>query len=558
MKKERIYRFFLIFFILFFSKIMVAQPPEKMSYQAVVRDANNSLVVNQQVKVRISIISGNPNGPMVFLEEHTPTTSSNGLATIEIGTGQSLLALTLGQLDWENDDFFLKMEVDPTGGNNFILAGIQQLLTVPYAFHSNTTSYFDYNDLSNRPAGNNMGDILYWNTQDSMWHIIPIGTPGQVLIVGANSVPQWYTHVLNNALPPSIITDSVFNITGYTMNVRATIIDPGTTGVIASGVCWSETNPSPSIGNNATTDGSGTGSYTSYVTGLKSATRYYVRAYATNSVGTSYGNVLVLNTPTHCGTVTDYDGNVYQTVYVGRQCWMKENLKTTHYADGNIVTKAPNMLLSYTVGLANHVQNPASCYYFPYHDSTVVHDRGLLYTWDAVMKGAGTSDNNPSGILGICPYGWHVPSSTEWCEMENLLNPGIDLNCSNVGWRGTMGRMMAKPQYWNSYPGDSFTPGYWRTDSTYFNATDFSVIPAGYVYPTKRENSSYSEYISYCGQDGYHYHSYTVRAGFTTTAYFWTCTSGKYRYFSYDKTGIYYGISQPSHYAYSIRCVKDY
>ncbi len=555
-----------LFIILFsITTHLMTQPPEKMSYQSVIRDVNNSLVVNQQVSIRISIIQHSPNGPTVFMETHTTTTNSNGLATIEIGSGQSVFLLTLNQLDWENDDFFIKTEIDATGGENYTISGIQQLLTVPYAFHSGTASHFDYNDLSNRPTGENKGDLLYWNPQDSSWHIVPIGSPGQVLIVGANGVPQWYTNVLHNNLPPSIITDSVFSITGYTMRVAATILDPGTTGIIASGVCWSETNPSPSIGNNNTTDGSGTGSFVSNVAGLKSNTRYYVRAYATNSVGTSYGNVLVITTPTHCGTVTDYDGNVYNTVYIGRQCWFKENLRTTHYADGNIVQKAPNISLTRYADMA-HTQNGNSVWYFCNHDSTTKADRGLLYTWHAVMKGAGSSDNNPSGILGVCPYGWHVPSSSEWCELENNLNPGIDITCSNANFRGTMAKVLAKPKYWNSYTNNSFTPGYWHTDSTGFNTTDFSLIPAGYIYESYGGIYYYSTYSSsydsyYCplqGNNNNHSHYTYHPANLTTDAYFWTSSSGKSRQINYSETGIKLATNVALINAYSVRCIKDY
>lgn len=119
-----------------------------------------------------------------------------------------------------------------------------------------------------------------------------------------------------------------------------------------------------------------------------------------------------------------------------------------------------------------------------------------------------------------------------------------------------MGRMMAQPLYWNSYPSNSYTPGYWQTDSTYFNSTDFSVLPAGYIYSTSEAN-----YFSGTGCNNagnWHTHYYTSRTGFTTTAYFWTCTSGIYRYLSYDKTGIYFGTGRASNYAYSVRCVKDY
>ena len=531
--------------------LLSAQPPQKMSYQAVVRNANNELVVNQTIGVRITIHQTSPTGPGVYIETHTPTTNANGLMSIEVGAGTPTPGSIFNSIDWGNYDYYLESEIDLTGGSNYTLSGTQQLITVPYSFYAGVAG-----EVASVPHGSNLGDILYWNPQDSTWHVVPIGTPGQVLIVGANNIPQWYTNVLNNSLPPSIITDSIFNITGYTMDVAATILDPGTTGIIASGVCWSTTNPSPSIGNNSTTDGSGTGSFVSHVAGLNSATRYYVRAYATNSVGTSYGNVITITTPTHCGTVTDYDGNVYNTVYIGRQCWFKENLRTTHYADGNVITRAANTNTTPYIGVSIiHTTNPNSCYFFCDHDTTTKQYRGLLYTWYAVMKGAGSSDNNPSGILGVCPYGWHVPSSSEWCELENTLNPGIDVNCSNTGWRGTMAKMLSKPKYWSSYTNNSFTPGYWQTDSTGFNTTDFSLIPTGYIYYT---NTSSYDFGPYCGNSGYHTHYYYPYSGLTTDAYFWTSSSGKYRSINYAETGIYYSSGQTLTHAFSMRCVKDY
>jgi len=246
---------------------------------------------------------------------------------------------------------------------------------------------------------------------------------------------------------------------------------------------------------------------------------------------------------------------VYNTVYIGRQCWFKENLRTTHYADGNSITKAYNISQTYYNAMA-HTQNGNSVWYFCNHDSTTKADRGLLYTWYAVMKGAGSSENNPSGILGICPYGWHVPSSSEWCELENLLNPGIDVTCSNTNFRGTMAKMLAKPKYWNSYTNNSFTPGYWHTDSTGFNTTDFSIIPTGYIYESSQGSYNYNS--SGCGSDSYHHHWIYVRTGITTDTYFWTSSSGKRRKISYNETGIEFATSRPLTDAYSVRCVKDY
>ena len=548
---------FCALFSIIVSVLSAQIPPQKMTYQVVVRDANNELVTNTQVGVKISILASMPNGLPVYEETHSVQTNHNALASIIVGTGTPTPGSAFSNIDWSNDDFYLKCEIDPAGGSNYTITGTQQLITVPYAFHSATTSYFDFNALDNRPIGTNEGDILYWDVTDSSWRVLPIGTPGQVLTAQNNGL-SWTTNpnMLNN-IAPTIVTDSVFDINGYTMSVRATITNAGSTGIIESGVCWSSTNPSPSIGNNHTTDGASIGSYTSFVSGLKSNTKYYVCAYATNSVGTSYGNVITITTPTHCGTITDIDGNTYNTVYIGRQCWMKENLRTKTYADGIPISGAIYIVQTqYSADAHGATPNPTSCYYYSNNDTSSAAIFGLLYTWPAVMKGAGSSNSNPSGILGVCPFGWHVPSCAEWCELENFLNTGIDMNCSNTGWRGTMAKMMSKPKYWSADPGNSFFPGYWTTDSTDFNTTGFSMIPNGYRYNTSY--GSYCYYGDYCGYTSCHTHYYYPTANQTSAAYFWTSVSGTYRQFSSSQTGSYYGTGQATTSAMSVRCVKDY
>ena len=545
---------------LFAFHLCAQQPPSKMTYQTVVRDNNNELVTNQQIGLRISILRDNANGPTLFMETHSPTTNANALATVVIGTGQSVFPITLSELDWGHHDFFLKAEIAPANDNNYTIAGTQQLVTVPYAFYSGKASYSDtsdYKNLVNRPPdGNSTGDILYWDSSDSSWHILPNGQPGQVLTSQNNGL-CWTTNpsMLNN-IAPTVVTDTVFDITGRTMLVQCHITNAGSTGVIASGVCWS-TNPNPSLGNNYTTDGTSIDTFISKGTGLVSGTTYYVRAYATNSVGTSYGNPIKFTTPVHCGTVQDYDGNVYQTIYIGAQCWMKENLKTTHYSNGAAITlKTPTTCTS-TFPLGTNKN-----YYIYANDTSYIATRGLLYSWGAVMNGAGSSSNNPSGIQGICPSGWHVPSNAEWCELENFVEPGIDVNCNSTGYRGSMAKRLAAPQYWASYPSNSFAPGYCQTDTAGFNTSGFSAIPAGclsHYYPYYNGDCTSGNTPSFSGIDTY--------------AYFWSCTvnsSGNYnpvyyRAFNYSYSGIqleqkvtsFYGGTSTYYYAFSVRCVKN-
>jgi hypothetical protein len=114
---------------------MFAQAPEKMSYQSVIRGANNSLVTNQNVRLRISILQGSITGSAVYSEQHQTTTNSNGLVTVSIGAGTSPSG-SFSTINWENGPYFIKMEADPTGGTNYTVSGTSQLLSVPYALYA--------------------------------------------------------------------------------------------------------------------------------------------------------------------------------------------------------------------------------------------------------------------------------------------------------------------------------------------------------------------------------------------------------------------------------------
>jgi hypothetical protein len=112
-----------------------AQAPQKMSYQAVLRNASNALVTNMTVGMKISVLQGTITGTVAYAETQTPTTNANGLVTLEIGTGTPITS-TFASINWANGPFFIKTETDPAGGTNYTISGTSQLLSVPYALFS--------------------------------------------------------------------------------------------------------------------------------------------------------------------------------------------------------------------------------------------------------------------------------------------------------------------------------------------------------------------------------------------------------------------------------------
>ncbi len=112
-----------------------AQAPQRLSYQAVIRNSTGGLVTSHAVGMKISILQGSASGTAVYVETHTTTTNANGLATIEIGGG-SVVSGTFATINWASGTYYLKTETDPAGGSSYTIVGTSQLLSVPYALNS--------------------------------------------------------------------------------------------------------------------------------------------------------------------------------------------------------------------------------------------------------------------------------------------------------------------------------------------------------------------------------------------------------------------------------------
>ncbi|MDB9781134.1 DUF1566 domain-containing protein [Flavobacteriaceae bacterium] len=116
------------------SYVAFAQTPEKMSYQAIVRDANNTLLVDKLVGIQVSILQNSETGSEVYIETHSVVTNMNGLVALEIGTG--VTSYDFSSIDWSNGPYFVKVETDPNGADNYSISGVSQLMSVPFALYA--------------------------------------------------------------------------------------------------------------------------------------------------------------------------------------------------------------------------------------------------------------------------------------------------------------------------------------------------------------------------------------------------------------------------------------
>ena len=346
-------------------------------------------------------------------------------------------------------------------------------------------------------------------------------TPGQTYYVRA-----YATNIINtsygqeetfsaNPIPPIVNTNSVSNITNNTATVDGTVVDSGGATVTVRGFCYN-TSGNPTIADNVVQNGSGIGNYSSNLSGLTPGQTYYICAYATNSAGTAYGSTISFTTlSAPCGgiaTITDYDGNVYNTLEIGLQCWMKENLRTTHYSNGTLID------------LGSGTSSTNKYRYYPGNNSSNVATYGYLYNWTAAMNGAASTNSNPSGVQGVCPTGWHVPSDAEWTQLINYVSSQSQYMCG--GTSTYIAKALANTTGWNTASGTCVI----GNNLSGNNATGFGAMPAGMYY------GSY--------------------AYFGTEAYY-LCATAVYLRKLYSGDANVNKINRYKEEAYSVRCVRN-
>jgi uncharacterized protein (TIGR02145 family) len=388
----------LFLFFIMIHAVGIGQAPDLISYQAIIRNSSNELVSNVSVGTRISILRGTAADVLLYQEEHSFKTNLNGLIYLNIGSGAPLFG-TMSGIDWSKGPFYVKSETDPTGGKNYTLVVVSQLLSVPFSIYAKSaekvtgplteldplfnasvaksitaadtaywnkklsvfiekdplfnasvaksitavdtaywnkklsifiekdplfnasvakgitaadTAYWNtesdplfdasvakgitavdtasWNQKVGLPqTGNTSGDILYWN--GTVWVKIQTGLPGQGLFLSQTGIPMWSGPAL-----ATLTTNAATSVTNIAAISGGNITSDGGTPVTARGICWS-TSPNPTVSNSTTNNGTGTGAFTSNISGLLGSTVYYVRSYAVNTTGIAYGNQVTFTTP---------------------------------------------------------------------------------------------------------------------------------------------------------------------------------------------------------------------------------------------------------------------
>lgn len=577
-------------FISLFRLAGFSQSPQGFQYQAILRDPAGLILANTPAFVQISILQGSSTSPAIYTETHSDTTNAFGLVNLRIGQGTATLD-TFSTIDWSLGSYFVQVSV------NGIEMGTSPLLSVPFALYAQKGGTPGpqgipgpqglKGDTGSFPAGNAVGDMQYWD--GNQWVMIPIGQSG-------SSLKNCEGQLTWSACKPSLTTLNPSSVSTSGIAIGGNVFKDGDAPVTVRGMCWS-TSPEPTIANSKTSDGSGLGTFTRTISGLSLGTTYYVRAYATNSVGTSYGNQITATTATSTiptvvttavtlidgnsansggnvtsnggatvtsrgivwdtvagptiglttktvngsgngvftsnmtgltintlyyvrayatnsagtgygnqltftsslftvgGGVTDIDGNAYNSIIIGAQEWMKENLKVSKYRNGDAIpTGLDDAAWAATTNGAFSIYNNSAGNNTTY---------GKLYNFYAVAD-----------PRGLCPAGWHEPTDNEWAIFTDSL-----------GGLAVAGGKMKTTSGW-ALPNTGAT-----------NVSGFSALPAG----TRNNNGAYG--------------------GLTADAFWWTATQfnatqGWDRTVKYNATGAASSSDEKAG-GFSVRCLKD-
>lgn len=382
-----------LFLFLMWTGSAIAQVPQGIPYQAIARDTQGQPLAGRAVQLRFSILDSVLTGSSVYIETHSTNTNASGLLAVNIGMGTPITG-TFSGINWGVNSKFLRVELDTTAtGGNYVDLGTQQMMSVPYALYA-----------GNIPFGGGHGQTL------TICDGIPIWTSGGDCPAYVASLSCGNT-VNNGALAGGIPASGVTTVVSYVGGnggsyPSRTCNSTGVAGLSATLTAGTLAHgPGTLIFSiTGTPLSSGTASFTIYIGGQSCVISMAVAQGSWMGINNATcGAPNVLNSTKVYRSISDYDGNSYKTIFIGSQEWMAENLKVSHYRNGDpipVVTD-DSVWSSLTTGAACWYNNDSAAYNCPY---------GKLYNWYTV-----------NDARNLCPSGWHVPSMNEWNILSDYL-----------------------------------------------------------------------------------------------------------------------------------------
>ena len=403
---------------------LISQAPNLMSYQAVIWDASGNLVSEKMVSIKISILQGSVTGTSVYSETHKVQTNINGLVSLTIGGGTNSTG-KISDIYWGGGSYFLKTETDPTGGNSYTITGISQLMSVPYSFFSGMTG----NIQTTKP-----------------------GLPGQVLKLDEQGKPFWS----GSSFP--IVSNQMVSLTSCTASLTVNVSDDGGSLVTSRGVVWS-TSPNPTITSSKVIEGNGKGSFSTTLPNLAPNTTYYIRAFATNEVGTGYGSEIKVTTFTGTAipTVTTIPISEITSTTAKSGGIVIGDCGSVVTARGVVWSTSPNPTISLTTKTSNGSGTgsfnssltgltPNTTYYVKAY---ATNSSGTGYGNEVTFKTNQNCSPNPvlSGLKGICKGNTTLLSSNVSGGIWSSSNPSIATINSMTGNVSGLNKGCAKIDY---------------------------------------------------------------------------------------------------------------
>ena len=453
-----------------------AQVPQSIKYKAIARDGSGTVLKSQDITLQFTILQDNV---ATYQEQHRITTNKFGLISANIGEGTPALG-EFNSIEWGVGEYSLKVELDPNGGTDFPVSGSDRLLSVPFALYAGETENRD--DADADPT-NEIQSLSLEN------NVLSLTTNGDPILIDLSSY-------LDN-------TDE------QQISLEGTLLNISNGGSIdLSSICAGQYYYADRDG-----DGFGDGYLPVWVpSGIIPPSGFVPQD------GDGDDNNAAIY------PALDSEGNVYDVIQVGDQIWMAQNLRATRYADGTLIPHITDT--DAWAALGDNDTDKAYCFYN--NDESLGY--GALYTFAAVVNG--TPQTGWNRVQGVCPEGWHVPSSDEWRKLEDfLIAQGYNYDGTTSGDK--LGKALASVEGWATSAEDGAVGNRPHTN----NKSGFNGTPGG-------ERNCNDSSFKAIGEAANWWES-TVRSSETNT-----------RLLRYHSNSFLYDDRHRSN-GFSVRCVKD-